>query len=691
MDTDVQVWRSCDTVKARVRGETRQAGVGRWPRGRGDGCQTHSDAFVCRGTHPRKKTDGSKRNESTHDARIEGITNDGRAFQSRGSHVPFRVPRPRLVASTASTHSSLPTHKHASGMDRGETWTARRCKTRRTCVSLRRIRGLHIEVRNIRYKPILARAARLGRRTRSIPSQEACHGSTSTTFDPTTRSWSRRRRGRPRAVRDLFGQTPHLERWRIFLHGSKRSSFHVHARRSIVRQSFVRMRLGIDRSAGLGVRGLETLPRHHVTHLRLRFKRLTLFFFHCTFECVVSSHVFRQYVSPFQSPPTNPGRLSSIGSGGARLVSSSLSLLFFFSLSFPLWFRSFVLFFLFLFPFPSTWFCSRVVDLPWRAWSTKADAHGTIHTCGGVATQTLPHPPSPSLTLSLLHPLTLTLTHSLTHCQSLTETDTVPFDGEMGPGRWDSNRTPARPLRRAKGTLGEEDGPGKEKESSAGKGKKRTKKTLPVTDEEWCSSSDLSSATIGTMAFVWVVRPSLRVKRKVPILATVWRVRPWTRDARAIGEGRWRCHGPPSPSRTTCRASSSWWKSSIDRNVATPRSRPSTTDGNGMRRTIPSSRRVSSIADASQRLSSLLSSPSLRLPPTFVDDLEEGDAHPFPSRRTPPPPLLPPTRGASARRGVRVRVRRTRTGGGWLGDEGVRVVVGSPFAIRRESTCDSET
>ena len=248
MDTDVQVWRSCDTVKARVRGETRQAGVGRWPRGRGDGCQTHSDAFVCRGTHPRKKTDGSKRHESTHDARIEGTTNDGRAFPNRRSHVPFRVPRPRLVANPASTRASLPTHEHASGIDRGETWTARRCKTRRTCVSLRRIHGLHIEVRNIRYKRILARAARLGRRTRSIPSQEACHGSTSTTFDPTTRSWSRRRRGRPRAVRDLFGQTPHLERWRIFLHGSKRSSFHVHARRSIVRQSFVRVRLGIDPS-----------------------------------------------------------------------------------------------------------------------------------------------------------------------------------------------------------------------------------------------------------------------------------------------------------------------------------------------------------------------------------------------------------------------------------------------------------
>lgn len=251
----------------------------------------------------------------------------------------------------------------------------------------------------------------------------------------------------------------------------------------------------------------------------------------------------------------------------------------------------------------------------------------------------------------------------------------------------------------------------KERESSAGKGKKRTKKTLPMTDEEWYASCDLSSATIGTMAFVWVVRPSLRVKRKVPILATVWRVRPWTRDARAIGEGRWRCHGPPSPSRTTCRASSSWWKSSIDRNVATPRSRPRSTDGNGMRRTIPSFRRVSSMDVSSSSLlidrrpipTSLLS-PSLRLPPAWWRN-ELAIAPPSttsrrkthtPSRADAHPPLLSSTLEA----GVHLLdvgygygyVALGREGGGFGGrrrrrSSRRRITI----AIRKETTCDSET
>mmetsp|Transcript_7976 Transcript_7976/g.49267 ORF Transcript_7976/g.49267 Transcript_7976/m.49267 type:complete len:251 (-) Transcript_7976:47-799(-) len=171
----------------------------------------------------------------------------------------------------------------------------------------------HIEVRYVRYKRILARTARLGRGTRSMPSRDACRRSTSTTFDPTTRSRSRRRRGRSRGVRDLFCRVLHLERWRIFLHGSVRSSFHVQARRSIVCQSLARVLLGYDRSTRVGVRGWETLLRHHVTHLRLRFKRLTLFFFHCTFRTVGSSHGLRQLLHPFHPPRTIPDRPFACG------------------------------------------------------------------------------------------------------------------------------------------------------------------------------------------------------------------------------------------------------------------------------------------------------------------------------------------------------------------------------------------
>mmetsp|Transcript_7975 Transcript_7975/g.49258 ORF Transcript_7975/g.49258 Transcript_7975/m.49258 type:complete len:201 (-) Transcript_7975:47-649(-) len=121
----------------------------------------------------------------------------------------------------------------------------------------------HIEVRYVRYKRILARTARLGRGTRSMPSRDACRRSTSTTFDPTTRSRSRRRRGRSRGVRDLFCRVLHLERWRIFL--------------------------------------------------RLRFKRLTLFFFHCTFRTVGSSHGLRQLLHPFHPPRTIPDRPFACG------------------------------------------------------------------------------------------------------------------------------------------------------------------------------------------------------------------------------------------------------------------------------------------------------------------------------------------------------------------------------------------
>lgn len=417
-DAGVQVWRSCDTAKARVLGETRQPGVGRWPRDRGDGGETNADAFVCRGTHPRKKTDGSKRNESTYDARIEGPTNDERAFPSRRSHVPFRVPRPRLVAHTASTRASLPTHKHASGFDRGRTWTARRCKTRTTCVSLRRLLGLHIEVRNIRYKRILARAARLGRRTRSIPSQEACRGSTSTTFAPTTRSWSRRHRSRPRAVRDLFGQTPHLERWRIFLHGSTRYSFHVHARRSIVRQSFVRSRASWDRSIDRSIRrswrswlGNPSSASRHAPALAFQASHSLLLPLHVRMRRIVPRTWSARLSFPFATHQPRPSFFDWIRRRTSRLF---LPLSSFFSLSLlptlvpslrPLLPVSLSL------PIPSTWFCRRVVDLPWRAWSTKADAHGPIHTCGGVATQTLPHPlsltPTPSLNHSLNHSLSV--------------------------------------------------------------------------------------------------------------------------------------------------------------------------------------------------------------------------------------------------------------------------------------------
>lgn len=351
-DAGVQVWRSCDTAKARVLGETRQPGVGRWPRDRGDGGETNADAFVCRGTHPRKKTDGSKRNESTYDARIEGPTNDERAFPSRRSHVPFRVPRPRLVAHTASTRASLPTHKHASGFDRGRTWTARRgfrcvdtlvfTSRYETSVTNASSHAPHVSddarVRSLRRRRVADRRPRrsLQRRVPGPGDIAAVHVPCGTcSAKPLT--WN---------AGASFCTDPRVIRFTC-----------THVVRSSVSRSFVRVRLGIDRSidrsAGLGVRGWETLPRRHVTHLRLRFKRLTLFFFHCTFECVVSSHVRGQHVSPFHSPRTNPGRLSSIGSGGARLVSSFLSLLSFPSLSFPLWFRPFVLFFLFLFPFLS--------------------------------------------------------------------------------------------------------------------------------------------------------------------------------------------------------------------------------------------------------------------------------------------------------------------------------------------------
>lgn len=170
-----------------------------------------------------------------------------------------------------------------------------------------------------------------------------------------------------------------------------------------------------------------------------------------------------------------------------------------------------------------------------------------------------------------------------------------------------------------------------------------------MTDEEWCPSSDLSFATIGKMAFVWVVGPSLRVIRKVPTLASLWRVRPWTQDARAIGEGRWRCHGPSlHPEREERHP---FLAEIVDRrNDATALSCPRITDRNGLRRTIPSFRRVSSMDVSSsspfldrrrtQRLSSL-SSP-LRFvghPPPSTTSRKK--THTLP-RQTHPPLLSSP-------------------------------------------------
>lgn len=321
------------------------------------------------------------------------------------------------------------------------------------------------------------------------------------------------------------------------------------------------------------------------------------------------------------------------------------------------------------------------------------------------STRVVASPPKPSLTLSHSPPLPHSITHSITHSQFLTETDTVPYDGGMGPGRWDSNRTPARPLRRGKGTLGEEDGRGEEGESSAGKGKKRTKKILSMTDEEWCPSSDLSFATIGKMAFVWVVGPSLRVIRKVPTLASLWRVRPWTQDARAIGEGRWRCHGPSlHPEREERHP---FLAEIVDRrNDATALSCPRITDRNGLRRTIPSFRRVSSMDVSSsspfldrrrtQRLFSLVRSVyhprggGTNAPRTSVDDLEEEDAHPFPCRHTSSPPsqLVVHLQDVGYGYGY---VALGREGGRWATSEAFESSSDHRSPSERETTCDSET
>lgn len=363
--------------------------------------------------NPSEKEDGWIEEKREHVRRTHRRTNERRT----------RVPKPSfaraLSCSTSATRRTHSIHTRVSAYPRTRvrirSWKDVDCTTR---VSLRRHLGLHIEVRNIRYKRILARAARLGRRTRSIPSQEACRGSTSTTFAPTTRSWSRRGRSRPRAVRDLFGQTPHLERWRIFLHGSTRYSFHVHARRSIVRQSFVRSRASWDRSIDRSIRrswrswlGNPSSASRHAPALAFQASHSLLLPLHVRMRRIVPRTWSARLSFPFATHQPRPSFFDWIRRRTSRLF---LPLSSFFSLSLlptlvpslrPLLPVSLSL------PIPSTWFCRRVVDLPWRAWSTKADAHGPIHTCGGVATQTLPHPlsltPTPSLNHSLNHSLSV--------------------------------------------------------------------------------------------------------------------------------------------------------------------------------------------------------------------------------------------------------------------------------------------